>query len=327
MKKIYIVLFLVLTIPMFISIISQIEHKSQTRYLIPLGNVVGIKANTDGMLVLDNEECDVGYINGIESGDNIISIDGINVNSSKDVKKILNEHDKNVVQVIIERGGYKISRQIPVKKENNEYKLGIWIRDKVSGIGTMTFYDPKNHRFSALGHPIKDLDTNELIKVNRGNIYNAEDISIEKGGVKHVGQIKAEFDGDKPIGNFNKNNSFGISGSLTTYDQKGKQKMIEVADIKDIKLGPAMILFQYKDGKIEQYKINIKKIKYNNKKDDKDMMIEVVDKRLISYTGGIVQGMSGAPIIQNDKIIGAVTHVFIDNSKIGYGIFIDKMII
>lgn len=327
MKKIYIVLSLVLIIPIFILGISKPENKKETRYLVPLGNVVGIRANTDGILVLENEDSSVDYIDGVDAGDNIISINGINVYSSKDVKRVLHDYNKDLVEIIIDRDGELISKQIPVKKENNEYKLGIWIRDKISGIGTMTFYNPQNNTFSALGHPIKDVDTNELIKVKSGNIYNAEDISIEKGRVKHVGQIKAEFDGDKPIGNFKKNNSFGISGNLTTYDNEGKEKMLEVGDSKDIKLGPAIILFQNKDGKIGQYQINIKKIKYNNKKDDKDMVIEVVDERLINYTGGIVQGMSGAPIIQNDKIIGAVTHVFIDNSKIGYGIFIDKMII
>lgn len=327
MKKIYIVLSLTLIIPIFILGVSKPKNENKTKYLVPLGNVVGIRANTDGMLVLDNEDTSIDYIDGVKAGDNIISIGGIKVYSSKDVKKILREHNKDSVEIIIDRDGEEISKQIPVKKEKDEYKLGIWIRDKISGIGTMTFYNPQNNTFSALGHPIKDVDTNELIKVKSGNIYNAEDISIEKGGVKHVGQIKAEFDGDKPIGNFKKNNSFGISGNLTTYDNEGKQKMLEVGDSKDIKLGSAIILFQNKDGKIGQYQINIKKIKYNNKKDDKDMVIEVVDKRLINYTGGIVQGMSGAPIIQNDKIIGAVTHVFVHNSKIGYGIFIDKMII
>lgn len=327
MKKISIVLALILIIPIFILGVSKPKSENKTKYLVPLGNIVGIRANTDGILVLDNEDSSIDYIDGVKAGDNIISVEGVKVNNSKDVKKILNYCNKESVGILIDRDGEYISRQIPVRKENNEYKLGIWIRDKISGIGTMTFYDPEKNTFSALGHPIKDIDTNELIKIKSGNIYNAEDIAIEKGRSKHVGQIKAEFDGDKPIGNFKNNNSFGISGNLTTYDNEGKHKMLEVGDMKDIKLGPAMIIFQNKDGKIGQYQINIKKIKYNNKKDDKDMVIEVVDNRLLNYTGGIVQGMSGAPIIQNDKIIGAVTHVFIDNSKIGYGIFIDKMII
>ena len=191
----------------------------------------------------------------------------------------------------------------------------------------MTFYNPEDNTFSAIGHAIKDIDTNELIKVKNGNIYNAKDIEIIKGDDGCVGQIKANFNVDKSIGNFNNNDDFGINGKLTTYDNGGKHKILEVSDKKDVRAGPASILFQNKDGIIEEYKVVIKKINNKDRKYGKDMIVEIVDDRLIDYTGGIIQGMSGAPIIQNNKIIGALTHVFLDNSKIGYGIFIDKMII
>lgn len=327
MKRTYIVLSIILIICLSMFKIIKLENKKDKKYLVPLGNIVGIKANTDGILVLDNEDSSIDYVDGVKPGDNIISLDGVKIYSNKDVKKFLKCNKKNSVEVLFDRGGNKILKKIPVKKINNEFKLGIWIRDKISGIGTMTFYNPQNNTFSALGHPIKDIDTDELIKVKSGEIYKAKEISIDKGLTYKIGQIKANFDEDNLIGKFKKNNTFGISGKLMTYNTEVNEKMLEVCDSKDIKLGLAKILFQNKFGKVEEYKINIKKIKYNNKKNDKDMVIEVVDDKLINYTGGIVQGMSGAPIIQNNKIIGALTHVFIDNPKIGYGIFIDKMII
>lgn len=326
MKKIYIILVLIISI-FILGAPNIIESISKTpKYLIPLGNVVGIRANTDGILVLDNED-KMEYIGGVKSGDNIVSIEGIRVYNSKDVEAIISFCRKDYVDILINRDGQYISKEIKVKKIKNEYKLGLWIRDKISGIGTMTFYNPENNTFAALGHAIKDKDTNELIKVKSGNIYNARDIEIIKQNNGYVGQIEANFNVDKPIGTFSKNDEFGINGKLTTYDNDGKYKILEVSDKKNIKIGSASILFQNKDGIIEEYEINIKKINNKDKKDGKDMVIEVVDERLIDYTGGIVQGMSGAPIIQNNKIIGALTHVFLDNSKIGYGIFIDKMII
>ena len=273
---------------------------------------------------MENEE---DCIDGIKSGDNIVSIEGKRVYSSKDVKKIINHCNKDFVDVLVDRDGDYIQKEVKLKKNGNEYKLGLWIRDKISGIGTMTFYNPEDNTFSAIGHAIKDIDTNELIKVKNGNIYNAKDIEIIKGDDGCVGQIKANFNVDKSIGNFNNNDDFGINGKLTTYDNGGKHKILEVSDKKDVRAGPASILFQNKDGIIEEYKVVIKKINNKDRKYGKDMIVEVVDDRLIDYTGGIIQGMSGAPIIQNNKIIGALTHVFLDNSKIGYGIFIDKMII
>ncbi|SCI74561.1 SpoIVB peptidase precursor [uncultured Clostridium sp.] len=324
MKKFY--LLSIITIFMFILVIARVNssEKKEVKHLIPLGNIVGIRANTDGILVLENEE---DYIDGIKSGDNIVSIEGKRVYSNKDVKKIINHCKKDFVDVLVDRDGEYIQEKVKLYKNGNEYKLGLWIRDKISGVGTMTFYNPEDNTFSAIGHAIKDIDTNELIKVKNGNIYNAKDIEIIKGDDGCVGQIKANFNVDKSIGNFNNNDDFGINGKLTTYDNGGKHKILEVSDKKDVRVGPASILFQNKDGIIEEYKVVVKKINNKDRKYGKDMIVEVVDDRLIDYTGGIIQGMSGSPIIQNNKIIGALTHVFLDNSKIGYGIFIDKMII
>lgn len=324
-KILFTALFLFIILFSITNIVKTMDKEK--KYLIPLGNLVCIRANTDGVLVLGNEN-DVGYIDGINQGDNIISIEGKKVDSSKDVKKIINDNkEKKYVKVLIEREGKELEKEVKVNRINDEYRLGLWIRDKISGIGTMTFYDPKNKTFAALGHAMKDTDTDELIKIKSGNVYKSYDIKVEKGSCGKVGSIKSNFDVDIQIGNFTKNNKFGINGNLSEYDTGVKYKKLEIGGKKSIKHGTAVILFQNKDGIIREYDIFINKINKKNKEDGKDMMIEVVDDELINYTGGIIQGMSGAPIIQDNKIIGAVTHVFVDNPKIGYGIFIDKMII
>ncbi len=324
-KILFIVLFLCIIFFSITNIVKTIDKEK--KYLMPLGNIVGIRADTDGVLVLGNEN-DTGYIDGINPGDNIISIEGEKVYNSKDVNNIISNNKENkYVRVLIERDGKELEKEVMVNKINDEYRLGLWIRDKISGIGTMTFYDPQNKTFAALGHAIKDKDTEELIKIKSGNIYKSYGIEIEKGTYGKVGSIKSNFDVGTQIGDFTKNDEFGINGNLNEYDIGVKHKMLEMGGKKSVKYGPATILFQNKDGIIREYDICINKIDRKNKEDGKDMVIEVVDDELINYTGGIIQGMSGAPIIQDDKIIGAVTHVFVDNPKIGYGIFIDKMII
>lgn len=325
-KQIIIIILCIISIFSLVNLKQEKYEKKEVKYIIPLGNIIGISANTDGVLVLGNEDSESEFVDGVKIGDTLISVDGIKIYSNTDVKNILNEKKDSSVDIVIDRDGEIIRKNIDVKKEGDNYRLGLWVRDKISGIGTMTYYDPENKCFAALGHAIKDNDTKQLIKVKEGEIYNSKNINIVKGSNKTVGQIIGEFDTNNSIGNFTVNNKFGINGNLLTYDNDKSYKLLKVGNEKDIKLGPAKIMFENKDKNIEEYSIEIKKINRVSEKSGKDMVIEVVDERLLEYTGGIVQGMSGAPIIQNNKIIGAITHVFIDNSKIGYGVFINKMI-
>lgn len=299
-------------------------NTNDKQYVYPLGHIIGVKADTDGVLVVGYEEEDVEYIGGIKKGDNIIKINNIKIKNHKEVKRILNELKSDEIEVTFERDNKYITENIKTKYVNEEYRLGLWVRDKISGIGTATFYDPKIEQFKAIGHAITDIDTGELLKIKKGNIYNAINIEIIKGNDNKYGKIKGSFDTSNPIGSFNNNSELGISGSLDSKKYQEEQ-LIEVASHKDIKLGPAKILFQDKNNNISSYDIKIDSIQ-EDKVNGKNMVVEVVDKDLIDYTGGIVQGMSGAPIIQNNKIIGAITHVFMDNPKKGYGIFIDEMI-
>ena len=298
--------------------------ESNKKYVYPLGNIVAIKANTDGVLVIGYEEEDVTYIGGIKIGDNIIKINNENISNSDDVYKLLNSLRSEEVIVTFERNGELKKENINVKYKDGVYKLGLWVRAKISGVGTMTFYDPQNETFYAIGHAITDVDTNNLLKIKEGYLYNIHNLEIIKGNSSSVGRINGKFDLSTAIGNFNNNSNFGISGKLVN-EFKINGKLIELGTSNDVKIGDAEIIFEDENRNIRTYKIKIEKI-VNNKNLDRDMVIKVTDDELIEYTGGIIQGMSGIPIIQNNKLIGSITHVFKNNPKKGYGIFIHEMI-
>ncbi|MBQ3423440.1 MAG: peptidase S55 [Romboutsia sp.] len=298
--------------------------KTNKKYVYPLGNIVAIKAVADGVLVIGYEEEDVTYIGGVKIGDNIIKINDKDVNNSIDVYKILNSLKSEEVIITFERNGELKKENINVKYEDGVYKLGLWVRDKVSGVGTMTFYDPQNETFYAIGHAITDVDTNNLLKIKEGYLYNINNLEIIKGNSSSVGRINGKFDLSTEIGNFNNNSNFGISGDLVN-NFKINNELMELGTSNDVKIGDAEIIFEDENRNIRRYKIKIEKI-VNNKNLDRDMIIKVTDDELIDYTGGIIQGMSGIPIVQNNKLIGSITHVFKNNPKKGYGIFINEMI-
>ncbi|WP_455541893.1 SpoIVB peptidase S55 domain-containing protein [Intestinibacter sp.] len=287
-----------------------------------LGDIVGIKANTDGVLVLANED-DIEYIDKLREGDNILYIENQKVNSSQDVYDILNKLKKDRVNIRLEREGKLITKSIKTKQQNGIYKLGFWVRDKVSGIGTMTCYDPQKNLFYAIGHPIYDIDTQKMLKIKEGDVSELLNLEIIKGSTNKVGQIKGDFDAQNIIGSFHNNFDYGIEGSLNEnlFNNYENNKM-EVATFNDINLGKATILFQSENNKVESYDILINNID----KHSKILEIEIIDKDLIDYTGGIIQGMSGTPIVQNNKLIGSIAYVLKNNPKKGFGIFIGEMI-
>ena len=291
-------------------------------YVYPLGNIIGIKADTDGALVIGFEEDDIEYIGGLKIGDNIISIENKKINNSKDITNILNDLCLDEVNIGFERNNMIENVKIKTKKENNKYKLGLWVRDKISGIGTLTCYNPITNEFYAIGHGICDMDTEKLLKIREGNIYGTSNIEIYKKNKKNIGQIKAVIDYNNSVGHFSINSKNGIKGDFYNINYNFNLPLIEIGKRDEVKIGDAYILFQSKEGNIEPYKIKIEKIL----KEENNMLIKVSDNELIEYTGGIVKGMSGAPIIQNNKLIGSLTYVFKHNSKKGYGIFIDEML-
>ncbi len=218
---------------------------------------------------------------------------------------------------------------IPILDQKSQsYRLGLYIRDSAAGVGTLTFYDPKTKKYGALGHVITDIDTQEPIAVGEGKILYSDVTSIEKGQNGKPGEKRAIFvDENNVIGNITKNSPFGIFGVLNQKPIYGLvNEPISIALPEEVKEGPAEILTVIQDQKVERFKIEITKVVQQNYPATKGMVIKVTDKRLLEKTGGIIQGMSGSPIIQNRKLVGAVTHVFVNDPTSGYGSYIEWMI-
>ncbi len=300
--------------------------------VIPLGNIVGLKIYSDGVLVIGMTE--VGGAkpyegSNIKEGDLIVSVDNINVTTTKQLIECVNASEGKQIEIKYVRDGEEYTTNIePIKTSNNEYKIGLWVRDGAVGIGTATYYNPSNGKIATLGHGIVDVDTDSLITVESGSITNARISKLKKGIEGEPGEIKGSLIEDEVIGSININTQFGIYGNVyyTSLLDLNNTEEMEVALIEEIKKGPAKIILALEDGIRKEYDIEIKKIYKNNTEDNKSMLIEITDDELIEKTGGIIQGMSGAPIVQNGKFIGAITHVLINNPKQGYALFGETMI-
>lgn len=195
------------------------------------------------------------------------------------------------------------------------------------GVGTATFYEPSTGMFASLGHGITDIDTGDLITISNGELVTTNIVSVQKGEKGKPGELKGSIESSKTIGDVSKNTSFGIFGKITNKSNlKISEQEMEVATREEIKTGKAQIICEIEDGKKEHYDIEIQKVYTSNNRDNKSMLIKVTDKKLLEKTGGIIQGMSGSPIIQNNKFVGAVTHVLVNDPTSGYGVFADIML-
>ncbi len=195
------------------------------------------------------------------------------------------------------------------------------------GVGTATFYEPSTGMFASLGHGITDIDTGDLITISNGELVTTNIVSVQKGEKGKPGELKGSIESSKTIGDVSKNTSFGIFGKITNKSNlKISEQEKEVATREEIKTGKAQIICEIEDGKKEHYDIEIQKVYTSNNRDNKSMLIKVTDKKLLEKTGGIIQGMSGSPIIQNNKFVGAVTHVLVNDPTSGYGVFADIML-
>lgn len=266
---------------------------------------------------------------GIEEGDTIVKANNVQINSTDDlIETVNNSNGKEIKLEYISDEETKECSILPVKQENNEYKLGLWVRDSAAGVGTVTFYEPEIRTFGALGHGISDIDTGELIDIASGEFVTTRILNIEKGENGTPGKIQGSIEKQENIGTINKNTRFGIYGTVNNLYSLNldNSKEVEVATRDEIKKGKATILCSLDNNKPKEYEIEIEEIYKDNNYDNKSMEIKVTDKELLEKTGGIIQGMSGSPIIQNGKFIGAVTHVLVNNPEEGYGVFADIMI-
>lgn len=308
--------------------IIEVEEKE----VIPCGIPFGIKVLTKGVMVTDTESFESGNTlispakdAGIEKGDIIISVMGKEVSSVKDIESAVNLSEGNAVGVKVLRDDtvsvYFISPKI--SSEDNRYHTGMWLRDSAAGIGTMTFYDSKTKRFAGLGHPVCDSDTGEILPIKTATACNVQITGVKKGTNGSPGELTGAFFTDKDLGTIEKNTEKGLFGTLYDENLFVSKEALPVAHKQEVQKGYAQILCRGLENEEKYYDIEIESIDLNGAH---DMVIKVTDEDLLEISGGIVQGMSGSPIIQNGKIIGAVTHVFVSDPKKGYAIFADSML-
>ncbi len=300
--------------------------------VIPLGKAIGMKMYTEGVLVVGMSEIEgkKPYENsGIETGDKIIEINNQEINNTDELIACVNSSKGETVEIkYISDTEEKVANIEPVKTANNEYKLGLWVRDAAAGVGTLTFYEPSTGNFGALGHGINDVDTYELIDIANGELVTTNIVDIVKGQNGTPGEIRGTIDNGITVGAIAKNTSFGVYGQISNINRLNidSSKAMEVANRNEIKTGKAEIICELENGTTKTYEIEIQKIFLENNENNKSMLIKITDEELFEKTGGIIQGMSGAPIIQNGKFIGAVTHVLVNDCKMGYAVFGDLMI-
>lgn len=312
------------------------KEKRKDIEVYPGGISIGVKINNKGALVVGYSDISTheglsespGKVAGIELGDIIEEVNGENIETCSDLISKVKTCRNDEMTVKILRGNSEITKKVSLIKEDNEYKIGLWVRDSTAGIGTLTFYDKDSKTFGALGHPITDGDTNVSFNIKSGTLLRSSVLSIKKGERGNPGEIKGLFiNENESIGNIEKNTNSGIYGDGSVeLINPNFNKAMTVAYRDEIKEGHAQIITTVEDGGAKAYDIEILKLLPQDEPGSKSMIIKIVDPVLLEKTGGIVQGMSGSPIIQNGKIIGAVTHVLINKPDVGYGIYIEWML-
>ncbi len=290
------------------------------------GKTVGIEVKSDGILVVGFYKINGKYNKGnfeLKEGDYITHINGVEINT---LSSLTNEIEKNIkdkkVEITFRRKQKDYQSTLNLIYADGNYKTGLYVKDNILGIGTLTYIDPATNIFGALGHEIIESNTNKIVEIKVGNIFKNSITSIDKSSIGDPGSKNAKFHYKNEYGKILENTKYGIYGKYTA--EYAKDDLIPVANPEEVKIGSAFIYTVLEEEEVESFKINITKIDMTS--DVKNITFKIEDDNLISKAGGIVQGMSGSPIIQNNKIIGAVTHVIVDNPTSGYGLFITKML-
>lgn len=306
----------------------------EPQLLVPSGEPFGIKLTMDGVMVVGIGEVSTkqdlhqspAKNSGIQKGDIILSLNGEEVESNKELQEIISNSNGSPLDVIIRRENQEIETTVqPVFSESSgSYEAGMWVRDSSAGIGTITYYKNDGKTFAGLGHPVCDVDTGEIIPISKGEVAPVNINGVKSGVSGTPGELIGSFTSTQTIGSINLNNEYGIFGIMD--NSISLDNAIPMGFKQDVSIGKATILTTINGTIPQEYEIEIEKVDYNANESSKNMVIKITDDRLLSKTGGIVQGMSGSPIIQNGKLIGAVTHVFISDPTKGYGIFCENMI-
>ena len=319
-KKIYLLLIISLSL-------LPINIYAYSDYIIASGKNIGIELNATGIIIVGTYN--IGNANpakdaNLQTGDRITKINDKEVYSINQMINVIEDNPSETIKISYLRGSRELETNLSLIKDKDDVlKTGLYVKDSINGVGTLTFIDPNTRIYGALGHEIIEKTTGQKLEISGGKIYDSTVVGIVKSNDGNPGEKNARYDSSKIFGNINENTTSGIFGDYTSeidYD-----KLYKVANYDDIKLGEASILTVITDDKVEEFKINILRIN-DNINSNKNLLFEIIDENLLNITGGIVQGMSGSPIIQDDYIIGAVTHVVVDDTSKGYGILITTML-
>jgi len=314
--------------------VAAAAWQGEEKELIPLGRAVGIKLFSDGVLVVglsavetENGRTEPGRESGLKAGDIIVSIGGQEVNTIERVQEIVAQQEGQPLTLQVSRGEKSLQMSTTaVKNSQGKYQLGIWLRDSMAGIGTLTFYDPATGSFAALGHGINDVDTALLMPMEEGGIMYASVSDVKKGERGSPGELHGIFDVSRELGTLYANTPLGVFGQLSDTELLGDAQPIPMARREEVHEGAATILSNVEGDAVQEYAVEILQIYPATEGETRNLMVEVRDEQLLDLTGGIVQGMSGSPILQDGKLVGAVTHVLINDPTCGYGILAENMI-
>ena len=306
-----------------ITIFMLAQNASAAQLLVPVGQVVGLQINEDQVTIegFDSQLGSVAREAGLMEGDRIAKIDEQEIHCVEDIRRALQMSDGDV-DIYIVRGTTKKELELePVITEDGP-KLGIFLRQGISGVGTVTYYDPDNRSFAALGHGVNDKN-GDLVAMTEGFAYSAVVEAVKKGKSGDPGQLMGTVTNREPIAALSKNTLQGVFGKANV---PFSGDALPTAAVSEIKTGPAIIRSTIQNGSTQEYSVEILKIYPHSSQEGRNMLLKVTDERLLETTGGIIQGMSGSPIIQDGKLVGAVTHVLVNDPTTGYGIFIENML-
>jgi stage IV sporulation protein B len=308
-------------------------EQTAAKHLVPVGRAVGIKLFADGVMVVGLAQVDQGENKtsparscGLKTGDVITHINSEEVSTIEEVQQALQACGGSKLTIRALRGEQQLQlTATPAENSQGTYQLGAWIRDSMAGIGTVTWYDPDTGCFGALGHGINDVDTALLMPLQSGGILAASVSGVQKGVQGQPGELHGAFEVTRDLGVLTANTDSGVFGTLSDPTLAQGQAALEVAQRSQVKTGPATILSNVSGETVEEYAVELVHV-YPENEQGRDLMLRVTDQRLLDATGGIVQGMSGSPILQNGRIVGAVTHVLVNDPTRGYGILAETML-
>jgi len=314
---------LTLAVIPLILLLCAAPEAAAARELVPLGRIVGLELG-DGSLSIASFDSQLGVAakaSGLRRGDQILEIDKEKVSSVSDVRNILSKCGEKVSIKILRGGKEKVFSFQPTQTADGA-KLGLYLKSCTTGVGTVTFYDPETGEFGALGHGVND-SAGKLLQMQEGKVFDAAILAVKKGCVGTPGHLMGSLIGQNALGTLEKNTNCGVFGRVDT-DWQGSG--LPVAETAQIRTGDAVIRSTISGNTVREYSVKILKLYPSSRADGRNMLVKITDPALLEATGGIVQGMSGSPIIQNGKLVGAVTHVLVNDPTTGYGIFIENML-